>query len=985
MQAKRKQNEILDLDTKEVDRVEFGIYSPKELIAMSVAKIENTKMEGRGSVYDERMGSNFDTINDCVTCELSAKNCPGHFGHIELNEPVVHPLFFRMVILYLRCLCVKCGHLLVTKDQIMLWGFDKLKRERRFDKILKKLEKIDSCPDCDHPQPKIMFSKVDSSFTMNYKQKNARVSVALSVKDIQRTFECVTDDDVRLLGFDPSLIHPRNLIMTVLPVMPPCARPFVMADGSICDDDLTNQFLEIIKSNNHLREDNPDMTDALWAKQLGCLKFRIATLFNNSQGRAKHTTSGRPIKGIKERIVGKAGLVRNNLMGKRCEFSGRTVIGPNPSLRMTQVGVPDVMAENLTFPEKVTAFNLAKMQALVSGDKANTVIKANGVRIILKYAMHRTPTPLLYGDMVIKEEIAWVKDMVMKQTDRVMRNDVVLPLQTHPKKGDRILRGVVENGGRGLFRTDLREIAGIQLAEGDRILRNDVILPADMMKYPGKKNFAVEVGDTVERHLQTGDVVLMNRQPTLHVGSMMAMTVVRHPHKTLQMNLACCKSFNADFDGDEMNIHAPQSQEARAELLNLSLTKKHLISAQSGNPNITIVQDALLGAYKMTYGTYKLTPTQFQDVSLAGSLNGAPLYTKESIQRIRQVLKKFGKKLHAFSGKGLVSLILPSDFNYTSNNKAHPDEPTVKIYRGVLYEGTLNKDNLGKPHNTIIQVLYKDYGEDVAAEFVDNIQFITNKWLLISGFSVGMEDCLISKVKNPETGMSKTDEINAEITKCYIKAKGIEHTTHNPGIREIRVNAALNEARDIGLKIAKDALHPDNDFIKTAMAGSKGDFVNIAQITGLLGQQNLLGKRIPQLLNHGKRTLPHYPLVINGSTATGMEMEFESRGFIRHSYIHGLNPQEFYFQAMSGREGICDTATGTASSGYIQRRLVKLCEDIQVKYDGTVRDAAGRVYQLAYGENGLDSTKLIKMKAGNTVCDVARLVERLNMKAEMSI
>jgi DNA-directed RNA polymerase II subunit RPB1 len=284
-------------------------------------------------------------------------------------------------------------------------------------------------------------------------------------------------------------------------------------------------------------------------------------------------------------------------------------------------------------------------------------------------------------------------------------------------------------------------------------------------------------------------------------------------------------------------------------------------------------------------------------------------------------------------------------------------------------------------HNTIIQTLYKDYGEDVASEFVDNIQFIVNKWLLIAGFSVGMEDCLVSKKINPDTGMSKTDEINAEITKCYIKAKGLERTTHNPGISEIRVNAALNEARDIGLKIAKDALDPDNDFIKTAMAGSKGDFVNIAQITGLLGQQNLLGKRIPRTMNHGKRTLPHYPMKIDSDTADGLEMEFESRGFIRHSYIHGLNPQEFYFQAMSGREGICDTAMGTANSGYMQRRLVKLCEDVSVQYDGTVRDASGRIYQYAFGENGMDATKLIKTKHGNTSCDVARLVARLNMKA----
>ena len=181
------------------------------------------------------------------------------------------------------------------------------------------------------------------------------------------------------------------------------------------------------------------------------------------------------------------------------------------------------------------------------------------------------------------------------------------------------------------------------------------------------------------------------------------------------------------------------------------------------------------------------------------------------------------------------------------------------------------------------------------------------------------------------------------------------------------------------MRIAKDSLGDDNNFLSTVISGSKGDFFNIAQITGLLGQQNLKGQRVPLFLNHGKRTLPHYPF---GQMPP--EMEYESRGFIASSFIKGLNPREFYFHAMSGREGISDTAMGTATSGYMQRRIIKLTEDIKIQYDGTVRDITGTIYQVAYGNNGIDPTCTVKVKGEQEVCDISRMIEKLNMEHEQT-
>jgi len=404
----------------------------------------------------------------------------------------------------------------------------------------------------------------------------------------------------------------------------------------------------------------------------------------------------------------------------------------------------------------------------------------------------------------------------------------------------------------------------------------------------------------------------------------------------------------------------------------LSATKNYIISPQASKPNISIVQDSLLGAYLMTKGEVKIDKGRFFDICMRGiNVDGSNWTTKyilEKIELITKIFKEKGKKTTPFIGKSIFSLLLPNDFIYNKKNDADKNEPIVKIYRGILLEGAMNKSNLGASHNSIIQVLNKEYGPDIASTFVDNVQFVTNGFLEIMGFSVGIEDCIATK----------DDEIEDVIEKCFIEAKEVEENTHHAGIREMRISAALSKAKDIGLRIAKEALDPNNNFVSTVTSGSKGDFFNIAQVTGLLGQQNLTGKRIEMMLNQGKRSLPHYPF--EGLTK---EMEYESRGFVKHSFIHGLNPQEFYFHAMSGREGVTDTAMGTSKSGYIQRRIVKCLEDMQIQYDGTVRNASGFIYQCSYGYDGMDTKHTVKVKDDIEICDISRIVDRLNMEVDI--
>jgi DNA-directed RNA polymerase beta' subunit len=311
------------MDLREIKKVEFGILSPEEIKNMAVCKIDSTKLTGPGTIYDERMGCITDTNIPCVTCGLK-KECWGHFGYIDLAVPILHPMYYKMITSFLKCFCKKCHRLLLLEEQIELAGLTRYKYERRFDKILEKLEKVDICSheDCLYPQPKVSFKSKDMIIALEYKQKKkaeskegGKISIILEVDEIKKIFDNIIDSDVALLGFDPKRVHPKNFIMTVFPVIPPCSRPYVISDGgNICDDDLTYQLLEIVKTNQQLlKKEDEDMKKK--SKLIQSLKFRISTTFNNSKGKSKHPTDSRAIKGLKERLAGKDGQVRNNHMG----------------------------------------------------------------------------------------------------------------------------------------------------------------------------------------------------------------------------------------------------------------------------------------------------------------------------------------------------------------------------------------------------------------------------------------------------------------------------------------------------------------------------------------------------------------------------------------------------------------------------------------------------------------------------------------------
>lgn len=404
-----------------------------------------------------------------------------------------------------------------------------------------------------------------------------------------------------------------------------------------------------------------------------------------------------------------------------------------------------------------------------------------------------------------------------------------------------------------------------------------------------------------------------------------------------------------------MNLKVAQDSMVESELINLTLTTNHIMDQANGVPNIYIVQDSLASAYLLTQNVVHLSPGLFMNLSMCGEhADKSPLYTTEKIAKISEVFTKFGKDPNPFTGHGLISLLLPENAFYENKNGKNPDAPTVKIYNGVFYEGTMSKAILGARQNSLIQYLHFRFGVDVTRTFIDNIQFLMVNWIKKRGFSIGVDDAL------PNSALTK--RIDDMVYKAYTSADIIEETTSDPFMREVKISGALARVRDASLKGASELMLSMNSLRTTIEAGSKGDYFNSAQLTGLLGQQLLSGGRIP-----------HRTVHFNSEQLTQSD-KYRSKGFVTSSFGSGLDPHEFFAHAMAGREGIVETAVKTGESGYAQRRMVKALEDVIVNYNLSNR------LQLCYGECGLNPSRCFLLDGVQQFCNVYRLVDELNAR-----
>ena len=922
-----------------------------------------------GGVLDARMGVSRKS-DECQTCKQALKQCKGHFGVIELARPVFHIGYFKHTLHVLQCVCKSCSRVLLPVDQrealvksLAKPDIDSFTRELLYRRVLVACRKVDVCGFCGMPNGPVRkapnanalrilhdmfqtkaFQRSAERMDARYRQVEAAVhhngamvnalreaSVTITPQRAVAIMQRIPDEDLPLLWAHSLRARPENLVLSSLLVPPVAIRPSVSAEGGAgtTEDDITVKLQEIVIANENLHKQLAEGSPLKTVQEtFDQLSNAIAQLFNGDAaqsavsavsadkapraggggglGRSAHPeqpdhkpvegaaagdarqpsearrkTARKTIRGIIQRIKGKQGRFRGNLSGKRVDFSGRTVISPDPNLGVQEVGLPLRMALRLTFPEVVTPLNLEAMRAAVrSGPKR------------------------------------------------------------HP--------------GATMVRCADGRLFDLKVAKCEQLAAQ------------------LRVGDTVDRHVRDGDIVLFNRQPSLHRMSIMAHEVRVLEGHTLRFNECCCAPYNADFDGDEMNVHVPQTLEACAEARLLMAVPKNLVTPRNGEPLVAATQDFITGSFLLTSRDTFFTRAQFCQVAaqarelgdgfevpMPAVLRPVPLWTG------KQVWSAIVRGACARTG-GVVNLLIKERLRLVEGEDSLcPNEGLVEFRHNELIYGALGKQSLGGSKQSVFYALLRDVGESAAVDAMNRMTKLVPRWMANQGFSFSILDVvpppdLLAKkhaaiAEGFETCLSTI--ANAKAGKLALKAGcDLEETL------ESTVSGTLSRLRDLLGQRCMESLPPRNAAKTMAACGSKGSALNICQMVICVGQQIVGGKRIPN--GFDSRALPHFALNAKEPAA---------KGFVQSSFFSGLSPSEFFFHTMAGREGLVDTAVKTAETGYMARRLVKALEDLALAYDGTVRDASNCVVQFIYGDDGL--SPLAVEKVGPV--DFARLAQQV--------
>lgn len=393
-----------------------------------------------------------------------------------------------------------------------------------------------------------------------------------------------------------------------------------------------------------------------------------------------------------------------------------------------------------------------------------------------------------------------------------------------------------------------------------------------------------------------------------------------------------------------MNAHLPQSYEAMVELEEIAAVPHHIITPRHAKPMIGVYQDTLVGSYRLTQPGIEFTQREFMNLMMWNKRFDGLMPNARIVDRKR------------WTGQQVLSALLPpvniempnKSYNRKTDNKDSVNY--VKIVEGDIIQGVVDGDIYMKPSKGIVHVSYNDHGPKDTVNLLDSLQNTVENFLVLNGFSVGISDLIADEETNRQI-QEKIQERKKQVEQVILQVH-LDLFDNNTGKTnqqefEDQIFGILNQATSDAGKTGQESLSNENRLLAMVRSGSKGEPLNVAQMMACLGQQAIEGKRVPY--GFTDRTLPHYKKYDDSA---------EARGFIESSFIRGLTPQQFFFHAMSGREGLIDTAVKTADTGYIQRQLVKSMEDLTVQHDGTVRDANNNIIQFHYGEDGINPTKI---------------------------
>src|SRR5665811_886843 len=362
----------------------------------------------------------------------------------------------------------------------------------------------------------------------------------------------------------------------------------------------------------------------------------------------------------------------------------------------------------------------------------------------------------------------------------------------------------------------------------------------------GKLN--VVPGDKVTRWGQDGDMVLLNRQPTIHKQGMMGHEAIFMPGRTVRIPLGPTSAYNADFDGDELNVHAVQTIEGAIDIMGKMDVRNCILNAQDNKPLMGPVMDSLTSAYILTQDDVLVDNDLWDDMMMLITANDSLPSLEDRLQKrgMGRTPDASDNNIEKYSGKALFSALLPEDFYYKKSG--------VIVWDGILVSGVITKSTLGTTHNSIVQVMYKKYGSHRVVDFLSDAPKILERWLSNRGFSIGLSDCFPTNERHRQI-------IREEVAKTKIQVQQMGVKLNDPleeARREREIIARLGQTKDIGGRISEESLTPMNAINVMTRSGAKGSVFNTAQITGLLGQQFVEGGRIPNQLMGGRRSLAYF-------------------------------------------------------------------------------------------------------------------------------
>ena len=848
---------------KSINEFKFYIFGNKYSLNNSVfnhnsqglesADIYDNKIPKEGGMIDLRMGTTNNNLM-CTTCNLNSIYCPGHSGHITLEAPMYHIGYYPIVKNILNCVCHRCSKLRGNMQQLKeLQELQKgLKNEKKYELAKLYCSKINLCTRCNIPLFKwkadINKSELKIGFIAEKKIGQNKNVLELDQLTTFKILQNISDEDAEMLGFNVQINRPEDLMYKVFTVPPVAIRPSIRMEDSTRDDDLTKQLSKIYKCNYELNKSiHNNKNDTINTQHnIQLLQQALASYYDNTNKYVPINESKKaPIKSLVERIKNKEGRIQSNLMGKRVNYSGRSVLTGDASISISEIGIPIHIAKILTIAEYATPYNINTLRDYIKNGK-NNYPGANYIKP-KKYNYNRT--------------------------------------------------------------IDLEFV---------------------------KNNIELELGDIVERHLKDGDIVLFNRQPSLHKYSMMAhkVKVINNPnYASFRLNEGVTDPYNADYDGDEMNIFIPRTSQSRIELEQLVKVQNLFIKAADSKTIIGCKLDGITGPYLLSTTNYKFSRSQIMNIL---SYLNPPI---DKIDEYEKITKDY------YTGKELISFIIPKKINITNN---------IKIKNGELLEGALTKSWLGgSQNNSLIRLILDLYDDEEAKKFFDNIERLGNKYLELRGFTSSLDDVIY----NDELKEKTENMIKTALLKINVELSEIENNPSitRPEITETIIISIMGNLRDnIGALIIKNfnkgnALH----VFMESKSSSKVDPTAICQACALIGQDIQTNTNSRFVKKDMRRTLPYFNRDIDG---------IDERGFTKTGYLQGMEYPNFIFNAIASREALIIIQTKTAESGYFEKKITKSLEDIKVCNDLTVRNIKNNIIQFSYSDNGLSSVKQYSYK-----------------------